>query len=393
MPKRKTSDKNFSDLQSEINLETFRASVKSNFGDFPDPRNTSQCLYPAWYLFLLILSGYLAGCNSIADIAHFAQLRSAWFGQLSGLSVKAPSYDTIWWFLVRVDPRAFKTLIIRWLKDAPQNLKDQLLVVDGKRLRGISDNEHITHIVELFAAENRLVIAQEKVPDKRGEASALPALLDMVDVKGAIVSMDALYANIDALNQVLNRQADYIVGIKGNQATLQAEMQNFFEQARAVDYDGIEGISHIETCEQGHGRREKRHVCVVNELGWLPQQEEWQLRSLIEVRAERAIGEKVALETRYYGSSREANAETFSKLIRDHWSIENSLHYVMDVIFEEDFSLSDTGHSAENMALIRRLSLNIVNTQDPGRGMSDARRGAAYEPDYLRGLLAKVFVK
>ena len=392
MPKRKTSDKQFADLSKAIDLENFKRSVQSNFEDFPDPRLTNRCIYPAWYLFLVILSGYLAGCNTIADIAHFAEIRAHWFADLIDRKVPAPSYDTIWWFLARVEPYAFKELICRWLSKLPKDLRDQLLVIDGKRLRGVSDNEHISHIVELFAAEEHLIIAQERVPDKAGETQALPALLNAIDVKGAIVSMDALYAHISDVEQVLKRGADYIVGIKGNQSSLEAELHNFFEQAKMVKYEEIEGITLDETHEKGHGRIERRWICVINELGWLPQREEWHLESLIEVRSERIIGDKIENAIRYYGSSRKADAKQFGKWIRGHWGIE-SMHYIMDVIFREDASLSDVGHSAENMSLIRRLAINVIKTCDPSRGIADARRNATYEPNYLRGLLGKMFVK
>lgn len=393
MPKRKTSDKNFADLQTEFDMENFQESIKSNFKDFPDPRVDSRCKFPMWYLFFVILSGYLAGCNTIADIAHFVELRQSWFADLTGQKLSAPSYDTFWWFFVRVKPKVFKELISRWLQGLPENLKDQLLAIDGKRLRGVSNNEHISHIVEMFATEGRLVIAQEKVPDKAGEAQALPALLDAIDVSGAIISMDALYANVGDIREVIKRDADYIVGIKGNQPTLEAEIRNFFEQARAVNYEGIEEISFTETREKGHGRSETRSVCVANALDWLPQRDEWHLQSIIEIRSEQVIGDRIEIATRYYGSSRKADAKKFANWIRGHWAVENSLHYVMDVVFKEDASLSDIGHSAENMSLIRRLASNIIKTFDPGRGVADARRNATYEPKYLRGLLGRVFIK
>lgn len=392
MPKRKTHDKQFADLSKEIDLKKFTQNVMSSFVDFADPRVGNRCIYPAWYLFLIILSGYLAGCNTIADIAHFAEIRAPWFTDLISRKIPVPSYDTIWWFLARVTPDSFKGLISRWLNGLPEDLKDQLLVIDGKRLRGVSDNEHISHIVELFATEGRLVVAQEKVPDKSGETQALPALLDTIDVTGAIVSMDALYAHVDDVEEVLNRGADYIVGIKGNQSTLEAELENFFNQAKAVEYEGVEGISQTETYEEGHGRIERRWVCVANGIDWLPQKERWHLESIIEVRSERVIGDKVERAIRYYGSSRKADAKQFSKWIREHWTIE-SMHHIMDVVFKEDASLSDIGYSAENMALIRRLAMNVIRTFDPTRGIADARRNATYEPNYLKGLLGKMFVK
>jgi predicted transposase YbfD/YdcC len=393
MPKRKITDKQFSDLQKDIDLEKFKESVKSNFSDFPDPRDCKRCIYPMWYLFLVVLSGYLAGCNTIADIAHFAELRASWFQGLTGREVGSPSYDTLWWFFVRVNPKTFKELIGRWLGGLSSTMKDQLLVIDGKRLKGVSDNEHITHIVELFAAQSRLVIAQEKVPNKAGETRALPALLDTMNISGAIVSMDALYAHINDLKEVMNRGADYIVGIKGNQGNLEAEICNFFEQAKAVNYEGIEGMTRTETYEKSHGRIESRFICVVNELDWLPQREEWGLQSLIEVRSERVLGKNTQQAIRYYGSCRKADAKKFANWIRDHWGIENCVHYVMDVVFDEDASQSDVGYSAENMALIRRLAANVIRCFDPERSIADARRNATHEPAYLRGLLGKMFIK
>jgi|TARA_B110000196_G_C21071736_1_gene627837 predicted transposase YbfD/YdcC len=390
MPRRKTSDKQFADLTQEIDIEKLRKSIKADFLDFPDPRRGGNLRYPAWYLLLVILSGYLSGGNTIEDIADFADLRKTWFSDITGLDVGVPSYDTIWWFLVRTDPIAFKELLSKWLQGLPEDLRNQLLVIDGKRLRGVSDNEHITHIVELFAADTCLTIAQEKVPDKAGERSALPILLDAIDVKGTIVSMDALYAHITDMQEVLDRGADYIVGIKGNQGNLEAEIRNYFTQAYEADYEGVE-VSQVENEEKGHGRTEKRKVTVTNDLDWLPQKDAWGLQSLIEVRSKRTLNNTVEQAIRYYGSSRKSGAQKFSTWIREHWSIENRLHYIVDVVFDEDASLSDCGNSAENMSLIRRLTMNIIRTFDPKRSIAVARRCATHEPKYLRGLLGKVF--
>ena len=388
---KKKKDKGFADLTQDIDLDKFRVSVQGAFFDVPDPRVKTRCVYPAWFMFLVILSGYLAGCNTIADIVHFAELREAWFANLVGLEIPAPSYNTFWWFLTRVHPTAFKALITKWFQQLDKELKDQLLVIDGKRLRGISDSDHVSHIVELFAAESRLIIAQEKVPDKASERKALPSLLDSVDVKDAIVTMDALYAHIADVEAVLKRGADYIVGIKGNQGNLEAEVRNFFEQAHSAAYEDV-AVTRTSRVEKGHGRIEERTVCVTNDLAWLPQKEQWHLQSLIEVRSERDISGRTERSIRYYGSSRQGTADQFALWIREHWAVE-SMHYVMDVVFEEDASLGDSGSSAENMSLIRRLAGNIIHMYDPDRGVANARRCATHEPNYLRGLLGKVFVK
>jgi predicted transposase YbfD/YdcC len=281
-------------------------------------------------------------------------------------------------------------MMSRWLQALPPNLKDCLLSIDGKRLRGISDNEHISHLVELFAVNSRIVIAQERVPDKTCERAALPQLLQAVDVRGAILSMDAHYAYIDDLRLILNSGADYIVGIKGNQGNLEAELRNYFDQANAIQYSAEE-FGCYTTIDKEHGRIETRHVCVSQDLEWLSQRDAWGLKSVIEVRSERVMGDKIEEGIRYYGSSRLGSPVQFAEWIRDHWQIENGLHYVADVIFEEDASLANAGHAAENIALLRRLSMNIIRTFDPKRGMADARRNSMFEPAYLRGLLSRLF--
>lgn len=158
MPKRKVTDKTYRDITQEIDVEALQANIRAFFLTFPDPRSRSKSVYPAWYIVLVILCGYLSGCNTIADIAHFAELRNGWLNTLLGVNFGCISYDTIWWFFVRVKPEAFKTLMLDWLKALPSEMKDQLLAIDGKRLRGVSDKEHISHLVEMFAAESRLVI-------------------------------------------------------------------------------------------------------------------------------------------------------------------------------------------------------------------------------------------
>lgn len=390
MPKRKTVDKEYQEL-TNVDLSALKESVQNFFPDFPDPRIQSKCLYPAWYLILVILCGYLSNCNTVTDIAYFIEARGPWLNSSLGLNFKIPSYDTIWWFLVRVKPQGLKDLISQWLISLPSDLKDQLLIVDGKRLKGVSNNEHIFHIVELFAAESRLVIKQERVPDKSCERKALPELLKNIDVRGAIISFDAHFTYKEELKYVREQGADYLVGIKGNQGNLEAEVMNFFNQAHAINYQSEE-FKCYSTLDKEHGRIESRHFCVSQDLDWLPQKEEWGLQSLIEVRSERVLADKVENSVRYYGSSRSGSAEQFGDWIRKHWKIENSLHYVVDVIFKEDASLANTGYIAENMSLFRRLTMNMVKTFDSNRGMADARRAAAYNPNYLLGLLSRLFM-
>ena len=249
------------------------------------------------------------------------------------------------------------------------------------------------HLVELFAAEQRLVLAQEKVPDKSSEPKVIEALLKDIDVSGALISMDALFAHTTRVQQFLDHGADYLIGLKGNQGNFHAEAKNFFDQARGVEYEEVDVERYLPSPEKGHGRIEQRSICVCTALEWLPQAKTWPgLRAIIEVLSERETNGKKTSEIRYYFSSRKATAKEFAGWIRGHWSVENPLHWVLDVVFREDAAQAKAGFIAENMAFFRRLSMNIIKHADLGRGFADARRCCTYEPKYLRGILGKIFV-
>jgi predicted transposase YbfD/YdcC len=323
MPKRKTVDKDYQDLTSDIDVEALQENVRAFFSKFPDPRHIERIIYPAWYIVLVILCGYLSGCNTIADIAHFAEIKNGWLNNLLGLSFRPISYDTIWWFFVRVKPEAFKNLMKEWIGALPEGMGDQLLSIDGKRLRGISDQEHISHLVELFASDLRLVIAQEKVPDKKCERTALPQLLNSIDVSRAIISMDPHYLYTETLRQVVEAGADFVVGIKGNQGKLEDEVYSYFDQGKEDNYEAEE-FQCYKTIEKDHGRIETRNVCVSHNVEWLPGNEKWGFKTLVEVRSERIIKDQVQNGILYYGVSRKASPEECAKWIRGHWQIESA---------------------------------------------------------------------
>ncbi len=329
------------------------------------------------------------------DAYEYALLQKEWFESLLERPFRSPSYGVIWWFLVKTPPEALKCYLQKWFSKIPGSLQDQLLAVDGKRLRGATFMGNITHVVELFAAEDRLCLAMEKVPDKTVEKSTVPTILEQVDVKGAIISADAHFTVKESAIQITDAGADYLLAVKENQPTLHAEMENFFDQAHAVEWDGVPHSFH-RTVDKDHGRVEIREVRVVEDIDWLPDTCRWKkLACLVEVRSTRQKIGSAASEVlrRLHISSRRAAAKDFTHWTRQHWSIENQCHWVADVIFEEDMALTDRGHSAENMALFRRLAMNIAVMVDPERGLASVRRAAAFGAGYLKGILATVFCK
>jgi predicted transposase YbfD/YdcC len=221
----------------------------------------------------------------------------------------------------------------------------------------------------------------------------LPVILEQVDVEGAIISGDAHFTVPESAERIVNAKADYLLAVKDNQPSLCAEIENFFDQAHAIEWDELPHSCHREI-DKGHGRIETREIRVVEDLDWLPNAGKWKnLACLVEVRSTR---QKIGSTTnevfrRLYISSRRASAKDFAKWVRQHWSIENNCHWVADVIFEEDDNLMDRGNSAENMGLFRRLAMNIAAVADPQRGLAAVRRAATFGTGYLQGILAIIF--
>lgn len=392
MPSPKQINKKFLELAQVVDVKKFAESIQSSFHSFIDHRLAERVFFPAWYIILGALSGYLSGCDTIQDIAGFMKLRNAWFAELLNTPVKAPSYNVIWTFFVATEPAEFKKILKQWFHALPTDLRDQLLILDGKRIRGASTADQLVHIVELFAAERQITLYQERVPDKKNELAALKPILEAVNVEGALLSTDAMFTQRDNAELIIDNKADYLMGLKGNQGRLLDEIQYYFEGACAAGFEGVEHDFHYYT-EKGHGREEKRTIQVACNLEeWLPQANDWKgLKTAVEVVSERTVNGVTETATRYYISSRLGSAKQFAGWIRGHWSIENNLHWVADVILREDDATNKVGHSAENLTLVRRLAMNMVNLFDPTTSMATARRFATYEPEYLKGLLIKVF--
>lgn len=327
MSRRKKIDPSILEMSEQFDTQAFVEAIKGEFSDFPDHRyNQGRIIYPIWYICLVILCGFFCGCNTIEEIAEYALLQKTWFKELLGKPYSPPSYSTLWWFLVRTQPDALKQYFKKWFVNLPNQLQDQLLALDGKRLTSANFLGHITHVVELFAAEDRLVLTAEKVPDKTVEKSCLPSIFKQVDVSGAIISGDAHFTTPTVAAQIIDSGADYLLTVKGNQPNLEAEMENFFLQAHVINWEGVEH-SFACTVEKDHGRIETREVRVVNDIEWLPQKDDWKkLTCLIEIRCTREFldGRQPESATRLYITSRNNSASKFIKWIRQHWGVESA---------------------------------------------------------------------
>jgi predicted transposase YbfD/YdcC len=284
-------------------------------------------------------------------------------------------------------------LLQNWLQGLPHELQDQVLAIDGKRLRGTQVESSIKpflHLVSLFAVDSGIVVAHCPVEDKSNEITAIPEILNDVNIEGAIVTIDAMGCQKSIAKTICAKGADYVLALKGNAGLIHDEISNFFEQAEKAKYDGVEHSVFSEE-EKKHGRDVERLFHCTKELDWLPQACEWaNLRGLVEVKSTRKEKGKIFLEKRYYITSLETSAERLSVIIRSHWAIENNLHRNLDINFLEDASTANTGYAAENLAIFRRLALNVLGS---GKGLASRRRTAGWDEKYLTDLVTKFFVK
>ncbi len=294
----------------------------------------------------------------------------------------------------RLDPHQFQQCFLNWVNTLTQSLGAQVIAIDGKTLKQSYDrNDKLKalHLVSAWASEHRLVLAQVKVDQKSNEITAIPALLELLDIKGCIITIDAMGTQKAIAAQIIHKQADYVLTLKANHGKLYQAVTQWFEQQRAQGNADCQ-ISFCETIESGHHRIETRRYWSVpiTALGELPQLGQWQgLRSLGIVVRERRLWNRTTTQLHFYLSSLPADAQLLADAVRCHWQIENTLHWTLDVTFREDASRIRKGHAAENFALLRRLSVNLLKQEKTFKGSLRMKRyKAALDNDYLLKVLA-----
>ena len=380
----------YTEIEEIADREAFLESVQEGFSTVTDPRAFDNQSYPLVYLLVIILCAVLAGANTILAISDYAYLKLDMFRKILGIE-KAPSYDVFWWLLTRLDPKQLEISFINWIQSLPEEDKEKLIAIDGKHLRGASKNTKI-HLVSAWDSTRSLLLGQVRAAEKSNEITAIPELLNSLDLEGATITIDAAGCQTEIVEKIRERGGHYFIALKGNQETLHAEADNFFTQAKDVNYEEA-NCATASSCEKGHGRIEERQVVVTNQLDWLDCRSKWKdLNSLTEVTSFRTIKGKTTKERRFYISNRILTPKHAGELARSHWSIENHLHWIMDVIFCEDASLASTGNAAENFAVLRRLA-NTMIRMDLGKvlGTAKRRRQAAWDDSWTLRLLSRIF--
>jgi len=377
------------------NLPKVRPLVEC-FEGLPDPRMDRTKRHKLVDILVMGLCSQLTGGDSFTDMEDFSRVRVDWFKTFLELPNGVPSHDTFNRVFSAIDPHAFLECFAQWVQGVCPNLSGQVVAIDGKALRrALNEGESIPYIVSAWATDAGLVLGQVKVNEKSNEITAVPELLRVLKLKGAIVTLDAMGCQKEIAADIIEQHADYVLALKGNHANVHEEVRSFFEDAVApcatecahtADKDKMD---FHQTIEKGHGRIETRRYWHSTNIDWFQDKPLWKgIRSIGMVESIRNIKGKSTIERRYYLSSLPLDAERLAHAVRGHWGVENSLHWSLDVTFREDDSRARTKNAAQNLASLRRIAINLIKKDKTRKGSIRSKRYiAAVHLEFLVTLL------
>lgn len=361
-----------------------------HFSKIKDTRQSWKVAYPLREVLFLVVCGTIASGDDYEDIVDWGKAHLSFLRGFAEFHFGIPCVDWLRTVMNRIDPDLFKACFSSWVAECwPDKLG--LVAIDGKtsrRSHNRKTGQKALHLVSAFATNSRLVLGQEAVDEKSNEITAIPALLERLDLNGALVSVDAMGCNPNVAQSILDAEADYLLAVKDNQPTLHADIESYFETAPSGE------VERLETIGKEHGRIEVRAHKVSHVVDWYAAERSYPgapripkitTIGIIESHIER--GDKTETERRSYISSRALSAAAFADAVRSHWAIENNLHWTLDVTFNEDQSRLRTGHGAKNMAVVRHFALNLVRQIADKRSIKRRRKRASWDAQYLLAIL------
>lgn len=378
-----------------------RASIMEHFADLPDPRINRTKLHLLSDILVIALCAVICGADDFVEIVLFGRAKEAWFRERLALPNGIPSHDTFNRVFGRLDPKALDQCFRSWIQAVQTALPRQageVINLDGKTLRhsfDVASEQVAIHMVSAWAHTAGLVIGQVKVADKSNEITAIPVLLERLDIAGCIVTMDAMGCQKQIARQIVDQGADYLLALKGNQGSLHDDVRLFYQDAQAQNFNDIPH-TFCEYVEKDHGRIETRRcwcVATLDHRSWLDTKNEWRsLNSIVMIQSQRSIHGAVSCETRYYISSLSGpgvrGARKIAKAVRAHWGIENCLHWVLDVAFREDDCRVRMKNGPENLAVMRHIALNLLKAEGSAKvGVKARRHKAGWDNEYLARVL------
>jgi len=359
------------------------------FRDLPDGRQSAKVRYPLDEVLLLCLLAVIAGAETVTDIARFGEKKLALLRRFRPFQEGTPSHDHLGDILTSLDPEAFQRCFVAWAA-ALIGIPEGVVAVDGKTVRRSKSKTDLPiHMVSAFAARQRLVLGQVKVADKANEIVAIPKLPDMLDVQGAVVTIDAIGCQRAIAQKIIDKKADYILALKGNQGTLRDDVELFVAEQKANNFKDA-AVTRHQSVDGDHGRIETRNITVVHNIDWLQARHDWPgLKAIVIVDSTREIGAKIEHETPFYITSLDLQASVIAAYVRDHWGIENSLHWVLDCVFRDDECRLRTDHAPANFTTIKHMALNLIRRAPGKDSMRLKRKVAAWDDDFLASTIAR----
>jgi predicted transposase YbfD/YdcC len=366
------------------------------FQDLSDPRQRGKVTYPLAEVLLLCLLAVLGGADSFVDIARFGEKKIDLLRRFLPFRDGTPSHDHLGDIFATLDAEQFQRCFVAWVV-ALTGVPADVIAIDGKTMRRSYQKKGAKaaiHMVSAFAARQRLVLGQVKVADKSNEIVAIPALLDMMAIEGAIVTIDAMGCQRHIAQKIVDKKADYVLALKGNQGTLREDVELFATEQKASGFKDTK-VSRHETVDGDHGRIETRTYTVIHDVGWLQERHDWPgLKGVVIVESIREIPgsspetDKIERETRFYITSLVWLAHQMGPVIRSHWAIENSLHWVMDMIFRDDECRIRTEHAPANFTTLKHMAHNLIRRAPGKDSLRLKRKTAAWDDDFLASLIA-----
>jgi len=360
--------------------------MKEHFERITDPRQQGKVDHNLLEIVVMTICAVISGCEYWEDIVDFCRVKKTWFQEKLGLVLEngIASHDTFQRIFQLIRPEEMESSFLSWVKSVTRKTKGEIVSIDGKTVCGSRDTKaKAIHIVSAWANANQLVLGQVKTEEKSNEITAIPTLLEMLELKGCIVTIDAMGCQKDIAKKIVEAEAEYVFGLKGNQSSLNDDVKLYFENEEVKERT----VTH----DKGHGRIETREYFLETKIDWLCQRPDWAgLNAIGKVRSR--VWEKDVLreETRYFITSL-ADVKAFAKAVRAHWGIENSLHWCLDVVFREDACRTRKDNSAENFSVIRKIALNVLKNYPAKISLARKRRKCEYDTDFMADVLLSAF--
>jgi len=358
-----------------------------------DPRIGSNRRHQIIDIIALTICAVIAGNDTWEEVEEYGIDHEKWLKRFLNLPGGVPSHDTIRRLFIRLDPSQLEQAFREWIASIRPASPQEMIAIDGKTLRRSHDTYHrktAIHMVSAWSSTCSLVLGQLLTRAKSNEITAIPELLDALEIKGSIITIDAMGCQSSIAKKICAKKADYVLAVKDNQKGIHDQLKWFFADIELPSDADTGLVEHLSTFDKERGRLERRDFVVSGEIEWMDKELLGfpQVKSIGMVKCRRTVGSKTTVDCRYYISSLEPDAGLFAKAVRSHWGIENRVHWVLDMVFREDESRIRMGHSAKNMSVIRRIAMNVIR-RDVGskKSLKLRRKKAGWSSDYLESLL------